>query len=63
MRTLGTLLLLVGIVSTILYFLHMNFIFLRWVDQRGPGIGWLIRSGLLVLGIIFYFVGTPSEEE
>ncbi|MBK9982591.1 MAG: hypothetical protein IPP15_09215 [Saprospiraceae bacterium] len=61
MRTLGVVLLVAGILSSALYFLHMNFMFLNWINTWGPDMAWMIRGGIIVLGIIFYFLGKRSD--
>ncbi|MEP6792860.1 MAG: hypothetical protein ABJB16_00925 [Saprospiraceae bacterium] len=62
MRTLGVILLVAGILSSVLYFLQMNFMFLNWINTWGPDKAWMIRGGIIVLGIIFFFMGKPSDK-
>ncbi|QTD52331.1 hypothetical protein [Sulfidibacter corallicola] len=57
MREIGKTLMFFGVGSVILYFLQMEFIILAWIDAWGEGIGWLIRSGLIVLGAVLFFLG------
>ncbi|HZV70154.1 MAG TPA: hypothetical protein VFG10_11450 [Saprospiraceae bacterium] len=61
MRTLGVVLVVAGILSSALFFLHMNFIFLNWINAWGPDKAWMIRGGIIVIGIIFWFLGKPNE--
>jgi len=63
MRFLGVLLLFIGIFSSVMSFLEMNFIFLQWIDRWGNAIGWMIRGAFILIGTILYFLGKPSEEE
>jgi len=63
MRFLGTIFIVVGVLSAAVYFLDMNFIFLKWIDNWGSSIAWSIRGGMVLLGLILYFAGKPSEEE
>ena len=63
MRTLGVLLIIIGVLSAVLYFLHMNFMFLNWINTWGPDKAWMIRGGIVVIGVIFYFLGKPDEKE
>ena len=63
MRELGKTLLFFGIGSVILYFLEMEFIILAWVDLWGEGIGWMIRFGLIVAGVVCFFLGGSSNQE
>ena len=61
MRTLGILLFILGVFSTALFFLDMNFIFLNWINNWGPDKAWMIRGGIILLGILFYVFGKRSE--
>ncbi|QDT38530.1 hypothetical protein [Stratiformator vulcanicus] len=65
MAKLGGTLLLFGIGSMILNLLGLEFILLMWVDLWGPTIGWGIRIGMAVVGLILVVVGaaTDSGEE
>ncbi len=63
MRFLGVILIVVGLVSAGVYFLNMNFIFLTWINKWGATTGWIIRGGMVLLGLILYFLGKSSEEE
>ncbi len=62
MRTLGFLLIAVGVLSAVLYFLHMNFMFLNWINNWGTDKAWMIRAGMVVIGFIFYFLGKRSDK-
>lgn len=53
----------VGLLSGAVYFLGMNFIFLNWINNWGPNVAWAIRGGIVMLGLIMYIAGKPSEEE
>ncbi len=63
MRFLGIILIVVGLLSAGVYFLDMNFIFLNWINQWGDNVAWMIRGGMIVLGLILYFIGKPTDEE
>lgn len=63
MRFLGFLLIFIGVFSSIWYFLDMNFLFFQWIDKWGTDIGWFVRGGIIVIGIIFISVGKPTEQE
>jgi hypothetical protein len=60
MKELGLGLLLVGLVSLVLPFLGMKFMFLTWIEQWGSTVAWLIRGGILLLGAILWF-GTKNR--
>lgn len=63
MRFFGGFLAAIGLLSAALYFLDMNFIFLNWINKWGPGVAWSIRGGLIVVGLLLYVLGKPSDEE
>ncbi len=63
MRFLGSVLIILGLVSAAVSFLDMNFIFLTWINTWGETIGWVIRGGFVLLGVILYVAGKPSDEE
>lgn len=63
MRFFGGLILAIGILSAALSFLDMHFIFLKWIESWGSGTAWAIRGGLVVIGLVMYIAGKPSEEE
>lgn len=55
LSSLGGLLALFGVVSSVLYFLKMNLRILMWIDSWGPTVGWAIRGGLVVVGAVLFF--------
>ncbi len=63
MRFFGGFIVVLGVLSILLYFLKANFLVLGWVDQWGTQTGWIIRGAVIVLGIVMYAVGKPSDEE
>ena len=63
MRFFGGFIAIVGLLSIVLSYTGMNFIFLNWVNNWGPGVSWAIRGGLVVIGIIMYIAGKPSDRE
>ena len=54
MKELGLGLFIIGLISLIIPFLGMRFMFLTWIDQWGPTVSWLIRGGATVVGLILY---------
>lgn len=54
MKELGLGLLLVGLVSLVLPFLGMKFMFLTWIEQWGPTVAWAIRGGITLLGLVLW---------
>ena len=63
MRFFGGFLMAVGLLSAAVSFLDMNFAFLNWINNWGPGVAWAIRGGIIVLGLIMYIAGKPSDQE
>jgi hypothetical protein len=63
MRMLGFYLILIGLLSIVLHFLNMNFIFLHWIDQWGPEKGWMIRGGITGLGILIWLIGKATTKK
>ena len=63
MRIFGAFLIILGALSTALFFLDMNFIFLNWINTWGTQIGWGIRGFMILLGIVLYIVGKAADEE
>lgn len=53
----GSFLALVGVLSIGLYFVGYNLRILLWVDMWGENVGWLIRIGATVVGVILFVVG------
>ncbi len=63
MKGIGIILILIGLVSIGLNLFDTGFDLkiLSWVDQWGANIGWAIRGGVLVLGILLWFIGQSSS--
>lgn len=54
MKELGLGLLIIGLVSLVLPFLGMKFMFLTWIEQWGTTVSWLIRGGITLLGLVLW---------
>jgi hypothetical protein len=54
-KYLGLFLLIIGIVSLILPFTGLEFMFLSWVTNWGETAAWFIRAGIALLGAVLYF--------
>jgi hypothetical protein len=64
MKKLGLYLFIFGVGSIILNFLHREFVILSWIDNWGPTIGWGIRIGMAVAGVVLWFVSrSPAVSE
>lgn len=51
MRGWGIFIIVMAVGSAILPYFGLQFVVVGWVDMWGPTIGWLIRAGLIVLGV------------
>jgi len=55
---------LFGLVSIVLSFFNYNLRILMWIDLWGETMGWVIRIGLIVVGLAVYFImNVPDEED
>jgi hypothetical protein len=63
MRFFGGFIAVVGILAIVLPYVGMNFMFLNWINNWGPGVAWGIKIGIVVVGAIMYIAGKPSDEE
>ncbi|MBG8554507.1 hypothetical protein [Hymenobacter guriensis] len=54
MKELGLGLFIIGLVSLILPFLGLKFMFLTWIEQWGPSTAWAIRGGATLLGLVLW---------
>ena len=58
--SIGALIGVYGIVSSVLYFIGYTMRLLLWVDQWGIITGWIIRIVLVVIGTVLYIYGRNS---
>ncbi len=58
--SIGALIGVYGIASSVLYFNGYNIRLLLWVDQWGMTAGWIIRIVLIVAGAGLYIYGRKS---
>ncbi len=62
MRSIGSALILLGVLAIGLDFINMVPKVLRWIYAWGNEVAWMIKGGIVVVGIILYIIGKPSEE-
>ena len=60
MKLIGTTLLLCGLGPVFLDMVGREIVFLVWIDQWGPEIGWAIKAALIAIGV---FLLLPSEKK
>lgn len=56
LTNLGGFLAISGIISCILYFIDYQLKILAWIDTWGVTLGWVIRIGLVVIGVLLFFI-------
>ena len=61
--SLGGLMAFAGIASAILSFMDYNLRLLMWVDMWGPTMGWVIRGGLVVGGVVLFIIGKAASSD
>jgi hypothetical protein len=54
---IGFILLFVGIMTFFLTYVGVDFILLKWLYQWSPGISYLVRLLMMVLGLVLIYVG------
>lgn len=63
MRSLGFLLLVLGVGSIVVQFMDMEMRLLAWINTWGEGVAWGIRGGLVVLGLILLKAGKSKAKK
>ncbi len=61
LSSIGALIGVYGIASSVLYFIGYNIRLLAWVDGWGMATGWIIRIVLVVAGTVLYIYGRNPE--
>ena len=62
-RKAGPVLLVAGGASIVLALAGLNLKILLWVDAWGPTVGWLIRMGVVGLGLAFLGIGRALNKD
>jgi len=63
MKQLGLYVVIFGIGSMVLNYFNYEFRILMWVDNWGSTVGWGIRSALVVVGAVMFFLGGQAAKE
>ncbi len=63
LANIGGFLAISGIISTILYLIDIDVSILNWIDSGGTLLGWIIRIGLIVLGVLMFFLAGNSSDD
>jgi len=55
-KELGLGLLIIGLISLVLPLINPNihYVFLKWIDNWGPAVAWVIRGGIMLLGLALW---------
>ncbi len=61
MKSIGWLLVFLGVGTFVLNLVGYEFELLMWIDNWGVEIGWAIRGALIVAGGVLVFFGMKSE--
>lgn len=57
----GFLLAGIGILAIILSLVGARFTFLAWLDTWGPGVGFVLRLIMIVVGFVIIFINKSEE--
>jgi hypothetical protein len=58
--TIGAVIAIYGITSSVLLFIGYTMRLLVWVDQWGSAAGWIIRAVLIAAGVVMYITGRKT---
>jgi hypothetical protein len=57
LSSVGGFLALAGVLSIVLYFIGWNLRILLWIDTWGSTMGWVIRIGITLVGVVLLVIG------
>lgn len=63
MKSIGSLLFILGAAASVLGFLDRVPVLLSWIYQFGDTTAWIIKIGLMVLGAALYIIGSRKKAE
>lgn len=58
MKNAGVWLMIFGFGSMALNFFGLEFTLLMWIDNWGPSVGWAIRAGVAIVGVVLFLMGS-----
>ncbi len=64
MKRIGIYIALFGIAAIILPYFERQLVILSWIDNWGETVSWVIKIGLIVVGVVLFFMlkSKPKEE-
>ena len=62
MKSVGSFLIVIGLAAIVMGFMNYVPTILTWMYDWGEGIAWAIKAGLIVVGVIFYYLGSRRAE-
>lgn len=62
MGGLAKFLVVMGAGSILLNLFGFEFKILMWIDLWGPGVGWAIRIGMIVVGIVLWVLSAAKAK-
>ncbi|WP_299368037.1 hypothetical protein [Winogradskyella sp.] len=63
MRKIGSYIAIIGLALILLPFIGLTIRFTDWIYNWGEGVAWAIKIGLVVVGVIMFFMGKPSQQQ
>ncbi len=64
MKRIGIYTALFGIAAIVLPYFDRQLYILSWIDNWGETVSWIIKIGLIIVGVVLFFVlkSKPKEE-
>ncbi len=65
MKRIGIYIALFGIAAIILPYFERQLVILSWIDNWGETVSWVIKIGLIVVGVVLFFIlkSQPKGDE
>ncbi len=60
MKKIGSTMVIIGVLAVLLNFLNRVPTVIAWIYNWGETTAWVIKIGLIVLGVILYFLAYPK---
>ena len=61
MKGFGSLLVILGVLAIVFGFMDRVPTLLQWIYQWGEGTAWVLKIGIIVLGVIMYVIGSRKK--